>query len=231
MATVATRSKPAPKPPPRVALKTVADLLQRLGNIPPHRVWVRPTLGTATEGDVIAASEVHHRRCELVEGVLVEKDNMGFEESLLASILIIALGKYLDRHDLGLVAGEQGAVRLRPGLVRYPDVAFISWERLPKGKRRQPIPRVAPDLVVEILSRSNTPEEITRKLREYFHAKVRLVWVVDPRKRIVRAYTGPETSTLLRESDTIDGGEVLPGFRLAIREWFAKAEREGPRSK
>ena len=72
-------------------------------------------------------------------------------------------------------------MRLFPGQVRIPDVAFISWKRYPKGKRRRgEIPTVAPDLVVEILSKGNTPKEMKRKLDEYFQAGVRLVWYVNP---------------------------------------------------
>jgi Uma2 family endonuclease len=121
-------------------------------------------------------------------------------------------------------------MRLFPGLVRIPDAAFISWERYPKKKRRRgEIPTVAPDLVVEVLSKDNTRGEMQRKLGEYFQAGVRLVWYVDPSKRTVRVYTAVDHSTLLREGDTLDGGDVLPGFSLSIRDWFAEAERTGPR--
>jgi Uma2 family endonuclease len=82
-----------------------------------------------------------------------------------------------------------------------------------------------PDLVVEVLSQGNTPKEMARKLDEYFGADVRLVWHVNPKKRTVRVYTEREQSTLLRGDETLDGGDVLPGFALSIREWFARAER------
>ena len=87
-----------------------------------------------------------------------------------------------------------------------------------------------PDLVVEVLSKGNTPKEMARKLEEYFRAGVRLVWYVNPKKRTVRVYTAPDRSVLLREDDTLDGGDVLPGFVLSIRKWFAEAERSMPRS-
>lgn len=232
MATV-PRPKQRPKPAdvqisPTV-VETMADLLERLGGISPRRVRMQPTPGTATEKDVVEAHEHGRARCDLVDGVLVEKTNMGFEESILASILIGALTEFLRQTDLGRVVGEQGAFRLQPGLVRYADVAFISWDRRPKGKDRKPIPRIVPDLVVEVLSKSNTPKEVARKLDEYFYAGVRLVWIVDPKKRAVRVHRAPEHSTVLTVADTLDGGDVLPGFRLAIGEWFAEADREGPR--
>lgn len=211
------------------AIATVADLLDRLGDIPPHRVRWNPRPGTATERDVLEVLDREKRRCELIDGVLVEKPIMGFEESMLAMYLGHFLIRFLEQNDLGRIAGEQAGLRLFPGLVRFPDVLFVSWARRPQGKDRKPIPDLAPDLAVEILSKSNTKREIDRKLDDYFRAGVRLAWIVDPHKRTVRIYTSPEQSTLLEESDTLDGGDVLPGFRLSIRDWFAEALRTGPR--
>ena len=89
---------------------------------------------------------------------------------------------------------------------------------------------MAPDLVVEVLSKGNTPREMNRKLDEYFRAGVRLVWYVDPKRRQVRVFTDREHSVVLGEDDQLEGGDVLPGFTLSIRDWFAEAERTGPRS-
>jgi Uma2 family endonuclease len=136
---------------------------------------------------------------------------------------------YLERHDLGAVVGADGLMKLLPGLVRIPDVAFISWRRYPKRKRRGAIPLVDPDLGVEVLSKGNTPKEMDRKLDEYFHAGVRLVWYVDPKKRTVRVYTARDRSTLLHEGQTLEGGDVLPRFSLSIRKWSRQAERTRPR--
>ena len=87
-----------------------------------------------------------------------------------------------------------------------------------------------PDLVVEVLSKSNTPKEMNRKLGEYFRAGVRLVWYVDPSKRTVRVSAGDRPLDLLDATTSLlDGGDVLPGFTLSIRDWFAEAERDGPR--
>ena len=211
------------------ATETIADLLARLGDIPAERVRSRPAPGTATERDVIAVHDRENRLCELVDGTLVEKV-MGFDESIYAVHLAASLLNYLETHDLGQVVGADGMMRLFPGLVRIPDAAFISWGRFPKGKRRRgEIPTVAPDLVVEVLSKKNTPKEMERKLDEYFRVGARLVWYVDPKKRIVRVYTARDRSIVLREDQMLDGGDVLPGFSLSIRDWFTKAERSGPR--
>jgi Uma2 family endonuclease len=207
--------------------RTIADLLESLGDIPADRVLLDPMPGTATERDVIGIHDRENRLFELVDGTLVEKV-MGFDESVYAVLLTASLIDYLKIHDLGAVIGADGMMRLFPGLVRMPDAAFISWARYPKGKRK-PIPNVAPDLVVEVLSKGNTPTEMTRKLGEYFRAGARLVWYVNPKQRTARIYTAPNRSTLLREDQSLDGGDVLPGFSLSIRDWFAEAERTGPR--
>jgi Uma2 family endonuclease len=212
---------------PAGTIKTLADLLEQLGGLAPERVRFCPPPGTATEQDVLEVHGREGRLCELVDGVLVEK-GMGFLESVLASALIESLRSFVSPRNLGLVTGEAGMMRLVFGLVRIPDVAFISWDRLP-GRRvpTEPIPDLPPDLAVEVLSESNTPGEMTRKRREYFVAGVRLVWFVDPMGRTVEVYTAPDQSTVLREAHTLEGGAVLPGFALPLQELFAELDRQG----
>ncbi len=169
---------------------TIADLLESLGGIPARRVLFNPVPGTATERDVVDLHERHNRRYELVNATVVEKA-IGFDESFFALFLSVALVDYLRTHDLGKPVGNGAMMRLFAGLVRVPDVAFISWERYPRKKRRRgEIPTLAPDLVVEVLRKDNTPKEMARKLREYFEAGVRLVWYVDPSKRTVTRLHG-----------------------------------------
>jgi Uma2 family endonuclease len=206
---------------------TLADLFEHLGGIAPHRVRFHPAPGTATEQDVLAIHAHEKRLCELVEGVLVEKA-MGFRESCLALALSEALRAFVRPRNLGLVAGPDGMMRLASGLVRIPDVAFISWQRIP-GRRMptEPIPDLAPDLVVEVLSEGNTPGEMARKRHEYFTAGVRLAWFVNLHTRTVEVYTAVDQSTVLDEAQTLDGGLVLPGFTLALRELFAELDLQG----
>jgi Uma2 family endonuclease len=210
------------------SVRTVADLLACLGDVPAERVLIDPALGTATEQDVIAVEAQTGRLCELVDGVLVEKA-VGYDESRLAVELMLFLGEYLRHNDLGALAGEAGTLRLRPGLVRIPDVSFVVWQRMPPPDApRKAIPDLAPDLAVEVLSESNTPKEMQRKLREYFDAGASLVWYIDGRARTVTVYTAPDQFTVLDESATLDGGDLLPGFALPLRELFARASRRGP---
>jgi Uma2 family endonuclease len=210
---------------------TVAELLKKLGGIPAERVLLDPPPGTATEKDVLAVEQREGRLCELVDGVLVEKA-MGLAESFLALEIAFLLRWFLAEHDLGFLAGEAGTLRLWPGLVRIPDVSFISWNQFPNRKiPKKPIPDVYPDLAVEVLSRKNTKAEIDRKLHEYFRSGTRLAWVVNPRKRCVSVYTTPDQFRLLKEDESLDGGEVLPGLNVPLREVFARLAEEPTRQK
>ncbi len=199
-------------------------MLEQLGNVPANRVLLVPTPGTATEQDLLNLLDHQDRICELMDGVLVEK-TMGYIESILA----IALGSYLrdfvQKHKLGIVLGEAGTLRILPRQVRIPDVSFISWEKFPGGKLPQvPIPAVAPDLAVEVLSPSNTEGEMQRKLQDYFAAGVRLVWYIEPATRTAKVYTAPDQCTVLDDTQSLTGGEVLPGFELSLRDLFAEIE-------
>jgi len=206
---------------------TFGDLLAQLGDVPPSRIRVFPPPGTATEQDVIEVEARTDRLCELIDGVLVEK-TMGYHESLLAIVIAKYLLDYVRAHDLGIVLGADGTLKILPHQVRIPDVCFIAWNRFPGGKLLpQPIPPVAPDLAVEVLSEGNTQAEMERKLRDYFTAGVRLVWYIDPRTRTAHVYTAPEQCSVLDEQGVLSGGDVLPGFELALRDVFAELDRHG----
>ncbi|HEX8204289.1 MAG TPA: Uma2 family endonuclease [Isosphaeraceae bacterium] len=210
--------------------RTVADLLEAvkpLGDIPPGRIRLHPAPGTATERDVLDVLDHEGRICELIDGTLVEKA-MGFDESMVAVELITELKLFLRRHNLGIVAGPDGTLTPTTGLLRVPDVTFVSWDRLPGRKRPAgPVPRLSIDLAVEVISTNNTKAEMERKLREYFDAGTRLVWFLDPKYRTARVCTAPDHVTRLNEDQSLDGGDVLPGFTLSLRELFGRAN-QGP---
>jgi Uma2 family endonuclease len=217
-----------PPPPPAATIETLADLKDRLGDIPLWRIRYHPPPGTATEADVIAALEAPRKRiCELIDGVLVEKP-MGFNESMLAHFVGVKIDAFVRPRNLGIVTGEAGTMRLLSRRVRAPDVSFVSWNRLP-GRRPPavPIPDLVPDLAVEVLSESNTPKEMAIKRQEYFGGGTQLVWEIDPDTRTARAYTASDVFTPLTAADALDGGPVLPGFILPLAEVFAELDRQG----
>ena len=127
---------------------------------------------------------------------------------------------------LNLRVGADGMMRIAPGLVRIPDLSFITWDRLPgRESPREPIPDLAPDLAVEVLSEGNTRPEMARKVREYFEAGVILVWLIDPRKRTARVFSSALKSVLVRADQVLDGGGVLPGFVLPLSDLLDRGRR------
>ena len=215
---------------PRVAhpYENLADLLEHLGDIDPRRIHTNPAPGCATEKDVLRLLNRENRLFELVDGTLVEK-TMGMKEAMLAMFLGKRVKDFADLHDLGDVAGADGTLKLMNKLIRIPDVAFFSWDRLPNREYpAEPIPDLTPDLAVEVLSPNNTLKEIERKLKEYFLSGTQLVWVVDPDARTVKAHTAPDQFEILSEADTLTGGDVLPGFALPLKQLFARVPRVKP---
>ena len=146
---------------------------------------------------------------------------MGYEESLIAIRIAYLLSAFVTQRKLGLVSGEAGMMRILANRVRIPDVAFISFDRLPNRQLpREPIPSLVPNLAVEVLSESNTRKEMTIKLGEYFSAGVQLVWYVDPKSRSLDAYTAADQVQRLAGEDILTGGEVLPGFQTPVSALF-----------
>jgi Uma2 family endonuclease len=206
-------------------IHTFADLLDQLGGISPKRVRFHPLPGS--EQDLLDIHAREGRLYELVHGTLVEKGT-GFKESCLAAALQAYFLAFVKPRKLGLVAGEAGMLRLGSGLVRIPDVSFISWERIP-GRRMpaEPIPSLAPDLAVEVLSEGNTKAEMDRKIQEYFAAGVLLVWIIAADARTVTVFRAADEFTVVAEKDTLDGGDVLPGFSLPVADLFAELDQQG----
>jgi Uma2 family endonuclease len=206
--------------------RDLAELMNQLGRVPLQRIRLHPPPGTATERDVIETERRENRLCELVDGVLVEKA-VGFIESVLAGAILAALREFVVARNLGHVTGADGTMRLAPGLVRIPDAAFISWSHFPGGRLTdEPIPSLAPDLAVEVLSQTNSPEEMQRKRQDYFRAGTTLVWIVDPRQRTVSVFTSPDEFHIVPADQTLDGGTVLPGFSLDLSQVFAELDRQ-----
>lgn len=204
----------------------MADFVRGLGDIPLDRIRVHPPIGTATEDDLIKArTRAGNRLCELIDGTLVEKP-VGTRESLMAGFVFGFLWDYLKGNDIGRLLGADGACKLRPGNVRVPDVSFIPWDRMPDEEEpEEKIWAVTPALAVEVLSESNTKAEIDRKLSELFSSGCKLAWVIDPRTKSAKVYTSAKRYKELDKAGTLDGGRVLPGFKLPLADLFAATRR------
>jgi Uma2 family endonuclease len=171
---------------------------------------------------------------EIVHGERVEIPPMSAYASLIASRLGIELGSVAKTARLGQVAVEvlfHLPLEEDQGRNRKPDVAFVSSERWPLDrpmKYRGNAWDVVPDLAVEVLSPYDLAEDILGKVVEYFRAGVRLVWVVSPALSQVLAWDSPTAVRVLRRADTLDGGPVLPDFRLPLGQLFDEIDPEIP---
>jgi len=161
------------------------------------------------------------KRHDLVKGVVVEVSRPKPLHSVVQRRLGARIGDFVDDHDLGVVTTEGGYVLAHdPDTVRGPDVGFVSKTRLPDPDLREYIP-MGPDLAVEIVSPNDTATEINDKIKEYFRAGSRLVWVVYPDVPEVYVYSSSITDIKVIGIDgTLDGADVLPGFTLPLREVF-----------
>lgn len=164
-------------------------------------------------------------RWELVDGELVEMSPSGEESSNVGLTIGALLWVHVRTHKLGRVYGADGGFILFPdrNTVRAPDVAFVRAEQVPHGEARKHFARLAPDLVVEVLSPTDRASEVVAKIEMYQEAGVPLIWLVDPDDATVTVIAAGRPTTVLKLTDTLDGGGVLPGFSVPVADIFAEA--------
>jgi len=177
--------------------------------------------GAAVTGEELAAME-DLGACELVEGRIVPMTPTGYAHGACEGNVYEVLKTYARHRGLGKVlVGEVGIyTRRAPDTVRAADVLFISNERDARRTAASPFLDVAPDLVVEVMSPSNSWTEVMQKLREYFAIGVRLVWVVDPESKTVCAYRSTTDLRELTLADSLSGDDVLPDFSVPVASLF-----------
>jgi Uma2 family endonuclease len=161
-------------------------------------------------------------RWELIDGEPVEMTPSADESSSVGATIITLLGSFVRPRGLGRLYGADGGFVLFPDrpMVRVPDAAFVRAERMPEGQARKSFPRLAPDLVVEVLSPSDRASEVVAKLEVYQEAGVPLIWLVDPEKTTITVIASGKSTKVLQAGDTLDGGDVLPGFTVPVGEIF-----------
>lgn len=159
-------------------------------------------------------------RAEVVRGRIVREPRPSAEHSWLASELYWRIESHVREHGLGRTVFDAGfLLEGDPPTIRIPDIAFLARQS-PATERPAGFWTIAPDLAVEIISRSNTAAEIQEKVLEYLVCGTRLVWIVEPASRSVTCYRSRKDVEVLTEGDELDGVDVLPGFLLAISELF-----------
>lgn len=161
-------------------------------------------------------------RLELVRGGIVAMPGPGWEHSEVQGNTYHQIKLFLTGNPIGRVGTEAVTVVDRnPDSVRGPDVSYYSKERMPLGLRVTKYHDQPPDMCVEVVSPSNTKKELRAKIKEYFFAGVRMVWVVDPEDRSITVLAAPDEGRTFYEDAVFDGGDVLPGFRCKVSDLFA----------
>jgi Uma2 family endonuclease len=161
-------------------------------------------------------------RYELVKGEVRRMPPAGSEHGAVAVNIAVVIAQFVKPHDLGVVFGAETGFKIasEPDTVRAPDLAFVRRERIPAGGIPRGFWPGAPDLAVEVVSPGDTYTEVEEKVNDWLNAGTRMVLVLNPRTRTIAVYTSHTAVERLTESDTLDGGEVLPGFACQVAELF-----------
>jgi Uma2 family endonuclease len=160
---------------------------------------------------------------EVVDGEIREKI-VGAQEIEIASLLHGFLFSFLLQKKLGRVLPEMiFRIDVAKDLQRRPDVAFVSHSTWPANRRAPKVSvwDLVPDLAVEVVSPSNSAADVQRKIHEYFDAGVSVVWVVYPEQKNIYIYASPTKIQVLQLGDELDGGDLLPGFKLPLSALFS----------
>ena len=172
--------------------------------------------------EALSAMPDDGRKYELQAGVVVAEPLPGYRHGRVMFVVARILDAHVGRHGLGeVVVGDAGFVLARaPDTVRGPDVAFVARRRAEEQVDRSKAFEGAPDLAVEVLSPTSTPAEVHAKVGDYLAAGTRSVWIVDPERRAVTVHDSLLTPRVLTEDDLLEAGDVVPGFRVRVGDFF-----------
>ncbi len=161
-------------------------------------------------------------RLELVDGEVVELPGAGGYHATLSLFIFDLVRAYVKEHDLGLMYpdGMTYLLQRNPDVLRIPDASFIASSNIPNDWPPMGYSEVMPSLVVEVVSPSNTAAEIRRRTKDYVGAGVSLVWIVWPEDQSISVHAGTLDSTELSAGQSLDGGDVLPGFSVTVGDLF-----------
>ncbi len=182
---------------------------------------------TTTQTKLITADELLRLygkgvRGELIRGELCRTVSTGHEHGKIVVNLVTEMRIFIKRHKIGSLTASDSGVWLErdPDTVREPDIAYFSAQKIPPGVRVTGYAEVAPDLVVEIVSPSDSLREVNDKALMWLSYGVRMVWVVRPDTRAVEVHREGHSVSTLTENDALDGIDVLPGFTCAVSDVF-----------
>ena len=163
---------------------------------------------------------------QLVRGEVVFVSAPSRAHSLVARAIFLALYNHAEPRGLGEVLGDGTGYELPiEDTVRIPDVSFVAAGRLPAVAELRGIPRIAPDIAVEVLSPSETARDIRQKRIDYLEAGTAVVWLVDLDARGVEVWTADAAPRWVGEDGVLDGAPVLPEFSVTVRQLFAGVAR------
>ena len=183
----------------------------------PSYVPVMSPPASLMTADELLRTHVPDKRTELVRGVLVVREPAGSRHGLVTMNLGAELAVYAKQTGAGGVYAAETGFKLasNPDTVRAPDIAFVTRERLPPSATTG-YPALAPDLAVEVLSPGDRPGEVLAKVADWLSAGTRLVWVVDPERRVARVYRHDGGEAIVPADGALDGDDVLPGFSCSL---------------
>jgi len=162
------------------------------------------------------------KRRSLIRGEVIEQLPPGARHGVIVTAFSLRLGIWVAQQQAGIVGTESGFILARdPDVVRGPDVYFIRAGRLSEGVIPEVFWTLAPDLVVEIVSPSETAEDVREKVRDFLAAGTALIWVVYARTREVIAHTPDGLARTFREGDRPNDPVILPGFAHTVAEFFS----------
>jgi Uma2 family endonuclease len=163
---------------------------------------------------------------ELIDGQLVEMP-MGVESAYVGGELHRRLSNHCVTDNLGWVLPSDAGYRCfphRPRLLRKPDVSFVRAGRFPGDRPPRGDSRLAPDLVVEVVSPNDLAEDVQEKVADYLSAAVHLIWVVYPSSRMAIEYRPGGAAGWVTEQGELDGRDVVPGFRCRLSDVLLPAQ-------
>ena len=174
---------------------------------------------TAEELWRMSADDMRH---ELVNGELRTMAPAGFGHGIVGSRLLRKLLDYVEGHHLGVILNADTGFVLRrnPDTLRAPDVAFVKAARVPTGSRAEKFFEGAPDLAVEIVSPSDTVDDLEEKISDYLATGCLLVWVVRPKAKTITIHRSGNNPIILRENDQLSGEDVIAGFVCRVGDIF-----------